>query len=87
MKLNDLTLSEFDREAARSRKALEQMPDGKKEWKPHDKSMQFGYLCEMVATIPTWIAMMIGRDELDIAPKDGSQMNRETLNTRGGWSF
>lgn len=82
MKLNDLLLSEFDREVVRSRKALEQMPDGKKEWKPHDKSMQFGYLCEMVATIPTWIAMMIGRDELDIAPKDGSQMKRETLNTR-----
>jgi uncharacterized damage-inducible protein DinB len=82
MKLNDLLLCEFDREVARSRKALEQMPDGKKEWKPHDKSMQFGYLCEMVATIPNWIALMISRDDLDIAPKDGSQIKRETLNTR-----
>ena len=63
MKLNDLLLSEFDREVARSRKALKQMPDGKKDWKPHDKSMQFGYLGKMVATIPIWIALMISRDD------------------------
>jgi uncharacterized damage-inducible protein DinB len=81
MKLNELLLAEYDREVARSRKALEQMPDGKTDWKPHDKSMPFGYLCEMVATIPTWIAMTIRRDDLDIAPKDGSQMTREVLNT------
>jgi uncharacterized damage-inducible protein DinB len=82
MKLNELLLAEYDREVVRSRKALEQIPDGKSDWKPHDKSMQFGYLSEMVATIPTWIAMMINRDELDIAPKDGPQMKREPLNTR-----
>jgi uncharacterized damage-inducible protein DinB len=82
MKLNAWLLAEFDREVPRSRKALEQIPDGKNDWKPHEKSMQFGYLSEMVATIPTWIAMMINRDELDIAPKDGSQMKREKLTTR-----
>ena len=82
MKLNELLLAEYDREVARSRKALEQIPDGKRDWKPHDRSMQFGYLSEMVATIPTWVAMMIDRDELDIAPKDGAQMKREQLNTR-----
>lgn len=82
MKLNELLLAEYDREVARSRKALEHMPEGKKEWKPHDKSLQLGYICEMVATIPTWIEMIIQRDDLDIAPKDGSQMKREVLNTR-----
>ena len=82
MKLNELLLAEYDREVARSRKALEQMPEGKKEWKPHDKSLQFGYVCEMVATIPNWIAMEIQRDDLDIAPPDGSRMKREVLNTR-----
>jgi uncharacterized damage-inducible protein DinB len=81
MKLNELLLAEYDREVARSRKALEQMPDGKKDWKPHDKSMPFGYLCEIVATIPTWIVMAIRRDDLDIAPKEGSQLKREVLNT------
>lgn len=82
MKLNDLLLAEYDREVARSRKALEQMPDGQNDWKPHDRSLQFGYLSEMVATIPNWIEMTITRDEFDIAPKDGSQMKREKLTTR-----
>jgi uncharacterized damage-inducible protein DinB len=80
-KLNELLLAEYDREVERSRKALEQMPDGKKEWKPHESSMAFGYLCEMVATIPTWIAMTIQLAEWDIAPKDGPKMKREALNS------
>jgi uncharacterized damage-inducible protein DinB len=68
-----LFVSELDREVSRSRKALEQVPEGKHEWKPHDKSMQFGYLTEMVASIPTWITMIVKQDELDVAPKDGSR--------------
>ena len=73
MKLTELFLSELDREVPRSRHALEQVPSDKRDWKPHDKSMQFGYLCDMVATIPTWIAMIVKQDQLDIAPKDGQQ--------------
>ena len=71
MNIIDLYLSELDREVDRSRRALENLPEGKKDWKPHDKSMQFGYLANMVATIPTWLTMIIKQDELDIAPKDG----------------
>lgn len=82
MKLNELLLAEYDREVARSRKALEQMPEGKREWKPHERSMELGYLAELVAVMPTWVALTINRDELDIAPKDGSQLKREALTTR-----
>ena len=71
MKMTEMFLSELDREVGRSRRALEQVPKGKHDWKPHDKSMAFGYLTEMVATMPSWLTMMIKQDELDIAPKDG----------------
>jgi uncharacterized damage-inducible protein DinB len=71
MELTELFLSELDREVARSRRALEQVPQGKHDWKPHEKSMIFGYLTEMVATIPTWITMIVTQDELDVAPKGG----------------
>lgn len=74
MKLTELFLSELDREVDRSRKALELVPAGKYDWKPHDRSMIFGYLSDMVATMPNWIAMAITRDELDLAPKDGSSV-------------
>jgi uncharacterized damage-inducible protein DinB len=67
----DLFVSELDREVKRSRRALEMVPDDKRAWKPHEKSMEFGYLTDMVATIPTWFTMIIKQDELDVAPKGG----------------
>ena len=57
MELTTFFLSELDREVERSRRALQNVPAGKYDWKPHDKSMIFGYLTDMVATIPTWITM------------------------------
>ena len=71
MKLTEFFRAEFDREVERSRKALQEVPDGQYNWKPHEKSMIFGYLADMVATIPMWITMEINRDELDVAPAEG----------------
>ena len=79
MKLTDFFREELDREIERSRKALANAPSDKYDWKPHEASMAFGYLANMVATIPTWIAMEIEQDELDIAPKEGSQMKPQRL--------
>ena len=81
MNLSELLRAEMDREVERSRRALEQIPEGKYDWKPHEKSMILGYLANMVATIPTWIAMQIGQDELDIAPADGSKMEQKRMDT------
>ena len=81
MELTELFLAELEREVPRSRRALEQVPEGKHDWKPHDKSMIFGYLTEMVATMPSWIVMMIKQDELDIAPKDGPKHKPAPRNT------
>ena len=81
MNIKDFLLAELDREVERSRRALEQVPEGKSDWKPHEKSMAFGYLANMVATIPMWITMQLTQDELDIAPKDGSKFEMKPLNT------
>lgn len=81
MQLSEFLLAELDREADRSRKALEQVPEGKYDWKPHDRSMIFGYLADMVATIPSWIAMEITQDDLDVAPANGSTMKQEPKKT------
>jgi uncharacterized damage-inducible protein DinB len=81
MKITEFLLAELDREVERSRRALEQVPGGKYDWKPHEKSMIFGYLANMVATIPSWISMEINQDELDVAPVDGSKMEQKRLDT------
>ncbi|MCU1246156.1 MAG: hypothetical protein JWN02_2066 [Acidobacteria bacterium] len=39
MKLNEIFLGQLDREAAKSRKALERVPEHHTDWKPHEKSM------------------------------------------------
>jgi uncharacterized damage-inducible protein DinB len=82
MIVTELFLAELEREVRRSRHALEQAPAHTRNWKPHEKSMEFGYLADMVATIPTWIAMIVKQDELDIAPKEGHQYRPPTSQTR-----
>jgi uncharacterized damage-inducible protein DinB len=81
MKLKEFLLAEIEREIDRSRRALEQVPAGKYDWKPHEKSMIFGYLANMVATIPMWITMQINQDELDLAPVDGGKIEQKRLDT------
>ena len=81
MKLTEFLLAELKSEVDRSRRALEQVPEGKYDWKPHEKSMIFGYLANMVATIPMWIMMQINQDELDVAPADGGKFEQKRLDT------
>src|SRR5947207_9044881 len=81
MKVTEFLLAELDREVERSHRALERAPEGQYDWKPHDKSMIFGYLANMVATIPMWITMQINQDELDIARKDGGKVEEKRLDS------
>jgi uncharacterized damage-inducible protein DinB len=81
MSIKDFLLAEMNREIDRSRRVLEQAPDGKYDWKPHEKSMIFGYLANMVATIPMWIMMQLNQDELDIAPKDGAKFEQKKVDS------
>jgi uncharacterized damage-inducible protein DinB len=81
MKLTELLIGELDREVPRSRRVLVEVPAGKYDWKPHDKSMIFGYLANMVATMPSWVAMGVKMNELDVAPASGSAMSQEKLET------
>jgi uncharacterized damage-inducible protein DinB len=72
MKLTELFSGKLDREAKITRRALERVPEGRDGWKPHEKSMPLGRLAGLVATMPSWITMMIDQDELDLNPPGGS---------------
>jgi uncharacterized damage-inducible protein DinB len=71
MKLNELFLAELDREAPRTRRALENVPVGRDDWKPHAKSMALGRLAGLVASMPSWIPLVIEQDSLDLNPPSG----------------
>jgi uncharacterized damage-inducible protein DinB len=83
MKITQLLLEELDREAAGTRKTLEHVPEGKNDWKPHEKSTPLGSLATIVATIPAWLEMVVNMDELDINPPGGSQFKLPGWKTRG----
>ena len=60
-------LRELDSEVAASRKCLERVPETTFPWKPHEKSMEMGYLALLVAEIPKWIQVTIESSEIDFA--------------------
>jgi uncharacterized damage-inducible protein DinB len=64
--------AQLEREAPLSRKALERVPEGRPDYRPHEKSMPLGYLAQLVATMPGWITLTVRQDELDVHPPSGS---------------
>ncbi len=73
MKLTEMLIAELEREAARSRRALEQVPTGRDDWKPHPKSMPLGRLAGLVASMPSWVSLIIDHDDLELNPPGGGQ--------------
>jgi uncharacterized damage-inducible protein DinB len=67
MKMTDLFLTELEREAAATRRTLERVPEGRNDWKPHEKSMRLGYLAALIASMPSWVEMMVKQDEVDMS--------------------
>ena len=78
MKLTDLFLTELDREAPLTRRVLERVPEGRNEWRPHEKSMPLGRLAALVAGMPSWLAMMIDKNEFHLNPPGGSSESFQT---------
>ncbi|MGH9449445.1 MAG: DinB family protein [Terriglobia bacterium] len=73
MKIADLFLEELERESAGTRRVLERVPEGRNDWKPHEKSMALGYLAGLVASMPGWIPMMVNKGSMDIASPEGAK--------------
>lgn len=71
MKLTQLFVDELDREAPRTRRALEHVPLGRDDWTPHPKSMPLGRLAGLVASMPSWVNLIIEQDELELNPPAG----------------
>jgi uncharacterized damage-inducible protein DinB len=79
MKMADLFLAQLDAEAVRTRTALARVPEGRDDWKPHEKSMPFGRLAMLVARMPTWLPLILNKDELDLNPTGGSNSDQRPL--------
>ena len=67
MTIAEILLQDFDIEISNTRRTLERVPEGKNDWKCHDKSMQLGKLAMHCATIPLFGSYIILDDGMDLA--------------------
>lgn len=82
MTQRDFFLAQLEREAVSTRKAIERVPEGRNDFKPHERSMELGYLAALVAGMLGWIAFMIDRDELDLDAPSSEGFRTKPLATR-----
>lgn len=68
MTISQMLLPEFDQEMANTRKLLERFPEGKNDYKPHEKSMDLGRLAGHVATLPEWATRTLTTESLNMEP-------------------
>ena len=76
MELKQFFLEQLEVEGTSCRKALERTPEGQNSFRPHPRSMDFGYLASLVATMPGWVAMVINQDLTDIDGADSGFRTR-----------
>jgi uncharacterized damage-inducible protein DinB len=82
MELKEMFLTKLDREVVVTRKAIERVPEGRNDFKPHEKSMELGYLAALVATMPGWIWFMIEKDELDLSDPASERFKTKAKDTK-----
>ena len=66
MKLSELLMADFQREAGLTRRMLEAVPEDRLDWKPHEKSWTLGLLAGHIAENPSWVNGMI-EDEMNLS--------------------
>jgi uncharacterized damage-inducible protein DinB len=66
MSIVETLLPEFDHEMGVTRRLLDRLPDGRFDWKPHDRSMTLGRLAEHLAELPGWLTMTIRTDGIEM---------------------
>jgi uncharacterized damage-inducible protein DinB len=70
MSIAQMILPEFDQEMANTRKMLERVPDGKFEYKPHEKSMTLGRLAAHVAEVPSYATGTLRVEKMDFTGEE-----------------
>lgn len=79
MAIRDGILPEFDHEMQTTRKVLERVPEGKAEFKPHDKSMTLERLAGHVAELPGWAKETMLQDSIDVNPQGNTSTTNMSL--------
>jgi uncharacterized damage-inducible protein DinB len=63
----ELLFSDLPQELATTRRVLERVPEGRADWRPHEKSTPLGSLATHLAQLPRLATAVLTTDELDWA--------------------
>jgi uncharacterized damage-inducible protein DinB len=77
MTISEILLQDYDVEISNTRRTLERVPEGKNDWKCHDKSMILGRLAMHCATLPLFGHYIIEDDGMDMAVPKRPHMQLE----------
>ncbi len=66
MEVRQTLLPEFEEEMKKTRTTLERVPEGKSDFKPHEKSMAMGKLAAHVALLPEYAANVLKMPGMEI---------------------
>ena len=58
-------LRELESEVRATRECLAAVPMDDPAWKPHEKSMELGYMAQLVSDMPRWVTYAIEKGEVD----------------------
>jgi uncharacterized damage-inducible protein DinB len=82
MGLREFFLWQLDHESETTRKVIARVPEGRNSWKPHERSMELGYLAALVASMPGWVEVMVNRAELNLSDPANELMQTKAVKTR-----
>ncbi|GGA53295.1 hypothetical protein GCM10011507_00450 [Edaphobacter acidisoli] len=82
MTIAELLLQDYDIEIDHTRRTLERVPEGKNDWKCHEKSMELGKLAMHCATLPQFGYYIIEDEGMDLAAPKRPHMSLD-FTTRG----
>lgn len=84
MELNARYCRMLDREVERTRRVVQNIPEGHDDFKPQEKSMPFGQLIGTMVSIPSWFTLILTQDALDINPIT-PRHKPEPMSTQHAW--
>ena len=70
MEIRRMLLPEFEQEMKKTRTILERVPEGKPDFRPHEKSMALGKLAGHTAQLPEFAVRIVELPELDFSKSD-----------------
>ena len=73
MSISQFLLGEFDHEMAGTRKTLERLPEGKFNFKPHEKSPTMGWMANHIVQMTHWGTMTCKSDSVDLAAPENQE--------------